>query len=189
MRGRSGPPVQNNNRSIDSCSVPGGILKNDDGNILPFRCGVWRVALAMPLCALLAACAVNDFGTVSATRERADGATVLSMTGLGIWLRTRAEDAGLSIGWSRRVYVIPDGTAPPQSGASIARIGRTAGLSIDLTEGFSFTLGIEDRVVMAAIDREASRAFQLRYDAGNPAATCYRDLAAVPDALERNPCP
>ncbi len=147
------------------------------------------MAFAMPICVLLAACAVNDYGTVSTSLDRADGATVLSMTGFGIWLRTRPEEAGLSIGWSRQVYVIPDSVTPPQPAASVARIGRTAGLSIDLTNGVSFTLGVEDRAVMAAIDRNASHAFQLRYHADHPAATCFRDLAASPAALERNLCP
>ena len=56
-------------------------------------------------CAALSGCAVGSIGTLAANVERHDTVSVLSVYSVGLHLRTRADDPGAHIGYSKRSHV------------------------------------------------------------------------------------
>ena len=70
--------------------------------------GQWPLHSAVVLAVLLnGGCAVNDLGLVRVRRFQNESAYVVSLESWGAHLLTAAGDAGLTIGWTRRVYVFP----------------------------------------------------------------------------------
>ena len=72
------------------------------------------MAALTTLCTALSGCAVGSFGTLAANVESRDTVSVLSVYSVGVHLRTRADDPGGHIGYSKRSYVfVADGTLAP----------------------------------------------------------------------------
>ena len=70
--------------------------------------------LLTALCTVFSGCAVGNFGTLAAIVERRDTVSVLSVYAVGLHVRTRADDRGAHLGYSRRVYVFAaDDTLQP----------------------------------------------------------------------------
>jgi hypothetical protein len=100
--------------------------------------GLW-----MALCTASSGCAIGSFGTLAANVDRRDTVSVLSVYAVGLHLRTRADDRGAHLGYSRRVYTFAaDDTLQP--GWYLLRVPSPAGnaLAQDMT-----TFGIELSVV------------------------------------------
>lgn len=103
------------------------------------RPGSGAAAALTTICAALSGCAVGSVGTLVANVERRDTASVLSVYSVGLHLRTRPDDPGAHIGYSKRTYVfIADGTlAPGWYFLSVPSPARSA-LAQDLT-----TIGVD----------------------------------------------
>lgn len=66
------------------------------------------------LCAALGGCAVGGVGTLAANVQRRDTLSVLSVYSVGLHFRTREDDLGVHIGYSKRTYsFIADDTLEP----------------------------------------------------------------------------
>lgn len=65
----------------------------------------WGRAAAFLPCALLGGCAVGSVGALAANIERRDTVAVMSVYSVGLHARTRTEDPGVHLGYSKRVYV------------------------------------------------------------------------------------
>jgi hypothetical protein len=59
-----------------------------------------------------AGCAVNGTGLIAAEVIESDGARIVETQSLGVAVRSYRHDAGLSLGYSRRVYVYPLDSLP-----------------------------------------------------------------------------
>jgi hypothetical protein len=98
----------------------------------------------------LSACSINGLGLTSSDVIAANGARIVRTETYGVALRTAAEDAGVVIGYSWTLAVIPDCSDGPRVGVHrfgvsttgvqpIAMVRRTRGIGIDLN---SHTIGI-----------------------------------------------
>jgi hypothetical protein len=61
--------------------------------------------LLLPL--LLAGCVCGPVGTLAARRTVTPTAEVVDVYGVGLWLRARAADTGVSFGWRHVTYIHP----------------------------------------------------------------------------------
>ena len=90
----------------------------------------------------LSACSINGVGVASSDVIEANGARVVRTETYGVALRTAAEDAGVTIGYSWTLALIPDCSAGPPVGTHrfgvstsgvrpIAMVRRIGGIGID----------------------------------------------------------
>lgn len=133
------------------------------GNRLPRAAGR---GLAMALCTALSGCAVGSFGTLAAHVDRRDTVSVLSVYAVGLHVRTRADDRGAHLGYSRRVYAFAadDGLQPgwyflrvpsPARGA-FAQDLRTVGVDISLAAPLAgLSLGYVHTRLLARVPLDA----------------------------------
>jgi len=63
-----------------------------------------RCVLLALVCAAIGGCAIGNTGTLTAHLERGDTLSVLTVYSLGLHLRTRVDDPGAHLGYSRRSY-------------------------------------------------------------------------------------
>jgi hypothetical protein len=137
------------------------------------------MGMACVAASLAGGCAVGEVGALHANVTHADGAVVVEIAGHGLWLRGRDGDAGLSLGYSRRVYVFPaDAAGLPAEGrhlfavalpeaASVAAHSETYGLELRAAAAeLSLTVGVASHTQLALIDAEEAVAYRLRFDAG-----------------------
>ncbi len=153
------------------------------------------------LCLLLAvpflgACALNDHGFVRVRRFENDGAVLLRLTAIGAHLVTYPGDAGLTFGYSDRMYVFPrldrrmrvpmstlldpgswerlgrlhraesDGAS---LGAPIMRVAKTGGISFDANRNRAgVALGFAYRSALW-LPTDGSRVVLIRYASGDDA--------------------
>jgi hypothetical protein len=105
---------------------------------------------------MVSACSINGMGFASSEVIEAQGARVVRTETYGVALRSSADDAGVTIGYSWTLALIPDCAAAPPAGKysfgvsmagirPIASVRRTGGLALDLnrhTIGYSWTLAL-----------------------------------------------
>jgi hypothetical protein len=72
--------------------------------------------LAIMLAMIVSGCSVNGVGLSTSEVIRANGAVVILTTTFGAAFRTRPDDAGLAIGYTKTLAVAPDSPAAPRPG-------------------------------------------------------------------------
>ncbi len=141
-------------------------------------------ALAVSALIMSSGCTVGDVGFLVGEITRADGAYVYSIEVLGAHLRPRSYEAGLAIGYQRRIYIFPDNledlpptgryyfSVPFPNCNPIALDSRVYGLDVRTTsQEAGLTIGARATTVMADIASDQSRHFELDYRADSPEAT------------------
>lgn len=139
--------------------------------------------------ATLSGCAWGEDGALYADVTSADGGVVVEVTAAGLWLRQRSEDAGLSLGWSRRTYLFPaEAPGLPASGrhfltlslpreSSVASDVRTWGLEVRaVAPELAISIGVIGRTVLARVGLDDSVAYAVEFDTRNPERTKFRRL-------------
>ncbi len=133
---------------------------------------------------VLTACANGTVGIVAGDVMAADGARVIVVSGYGLSLRGLPADRGMTVGFSRRAYIYPDGASdPPDPGhyagwvplpASPPVAWRTQSLGLDVkasSVGLGVSLGYLEETVMAYLPDSADLVYRLHFIADDPAAT------------------
>jgi hypothetical protein len=125
----------------------------------------------MPLVvAMLAvsACSIDGVGFASSEVIQAQGARIVRTETYGLALRSAADDAGVTLGYSWTLAVIPDCAAAPRAGKhsfgvstaglhSVASVRRTGGLALDMNRRtIGAMLGFSEDVTFSAIPAHAS---------------------------------
>jgi hypothetical protein len=139
-----------------------------------------RIAKTSAVAAMLtvSACSINGLGVASSDVIEAHGARVVRTETYGIALRTASEDAGVTIGYSWTLALIPDCADGPRVGTHrfgvslsglqpIAVVRRVGGLAIDANRR---TIGIMLGFSEDALFSEAS-----------PDESVLRHLVLTPD--------
>lgn len=116
---------------------------------------------------MLPACSINGIGFASSEVFEAKGARVVRTETYGVALRSEA-DAGMTIGYSWTLALIPDCAAAPRAGKysfgvsleglrPIAVVRRTGGLALDLNRRtIGVMLGFSEDALLSAIFRNES---------------------------------
>lgn len=76
-----------------------------------------RIGLTCLLAGGAAACSQGVYGTVLCRQTETAAATVLDAQGLGVTVADLAYDRGLTLGWIRRTYLYPAGSAAAGGGS------------------------------------------------------------------------
>lgn len=132
---------------------------------------------------LLSGCSTTS-GLLVADVFRAEGAWVVAIQGFGTTLRTLADDAGMTFGYERRVYVYPETTDDfPTEGRHywLVRLPKRPALAVNTRiigldmrasgVDLGFTLGYRDATVLAQVPVGASRYMRLTLSPDDAAAT------------------
>ncbi len=135
------------------------------------------------LCVWLASCSASS-GLLFADVTRAKGAWVVDIKGCCASLRTVADDAGVSLGYDRRIYIYPIQIGdPPREGrhyftvqlpqqAPVALNNRAIGVDVRATGlDLGITLGYRDTTLLARVPDGESVLMQLHFIAGQPNKT------------------
>lgn len=150
--------------------------------------GVAKFICCVILAILLDACAFNGTGTVSKRNLKTRHATVIEHNPVGIQLRTKCSDTGITIGVTKRRYFYAVNSEPSfiktaisADDARIGKIGcpdfvhvRGVGLALDfVSSGMALTLGYWENI---GIKVEAGRSLRilLAYVPGDLAATEFK---------------
>ncbi len=151
---------------------------------------------------LLSGCSTAS-GLLVADVYRTQGAWVVDIQGFGATMRTLADDAGLTLGYERRVYVYPETTEDlpaegrhhwsvrlpnkPALAGNVCVIGldvRTSGVDL------GFTLGYRDASLLAHVPEGESLHMRLSFLPGDPRATrltyCPEEDPCWPIAIPDN---
>lgn len=116
---------------------------------------------------MLPACSFNGMGFASSEVIEAKGARVVRTETYGVALRSEA-DAGITIGYSWTLALIPDCAAAPRAGKysfgvsleglrPVAVVRRTGGLALDLNRRtIGVMLGFSEDALLSAIPRTDS---------------------------------
>ncbi|KAF0102579.1 MAG: hypothetical protein FD144_2309 [Rhodospirillaceae bacterium] len=116
---------------------------------------------------MLPACSINGMGFASSEVIEAKGARVVRTETYGVALRSEA-DAGITIGYSWTLALIPDCAAAPRAGKysfgvsleglrPIAVVRRTGGLALDLNRRtIGVMLGFSEDALLSEISRDES---------------------------------
>ena len=114
------------------------------------------------------ACSINGMGFASAEVFEAKGARVVRTETYGVALRGAADDAGITIGYSWTLALIPDCAAAPPAGKysfgvsmaglrPIAVVRRTGGVALDLNRHtIGIMLGFSEDAMFSEIPRNDS---------------------------------
>lgn len=148
--------------------------------------GVYRCMLRIGITALLAlnACSAGQYGLLRADVQQVEGARLVAVDTLGADMRTVKADAGVTLGWGRRIYIYPDGTPDlPQPGAYLFAIPLPAepplawdvcSLGLDLRTSsleLGAVFGWRASTVLVHAPADSSLSFRLFFDSTNPGAT------------------
>lgn len=133
---------------------------------------------------VLSACANGTVGIVAGDVMDADGARVIVVSGYGLSLRGLPADRGMTVGFSRRAYIYPNGVSDsPDPGhyagwvplpASQPVAWRTQSVGLDLkasSVGLGVSLGYLEETVMAYLPESADVVYRLQFIADDPGAT------------------
>lgn len=116
----------------------------------------------------LSACSINGVGLASADVVEANGARVVLTKTYGIALRTAVEDAGVTVGYSWTLALIPDCADGPRAGTHrfgvstsgiqpIATVRRTSGIAVDVNRRtMGIMLGFSEAAILSEIPRDTS---------------------------------
>lgn len=117
---------------------------------------------------MASACSINGIGFASSEVIQAQGARIVRTETYGIALRGSADDAGVTVGYSSTLAVIPDCAAGPRAGKysfgvsmvgirPIASVRRTGGLALDLNRHtIGVMLGFSEDAIFSEIPRSDS---------------------------------
>jgi hypothetical protein len=123
-------------------------------------------------------CAIDGIGFASSEVTQASGAVVIRTETIGAALRTAATDAGLAIGYTSTLVMLPDGPDAPRAGTyyfgvstaglpAVASVRRVIGIDLDANRrAVGFTVGFSEDATLGQIGRELSvmRRFSLSPD-------------------------
>ena len=127
-----------------------------------------RLVAGMPVVAAaltVSACSIDGMGFASSEVIEAQGARVVRTETYGVALRSKADDAGVTIGYSWTLAVLPDCAGSPRPGKysfgvsmvglrPVASVRRTGGLSLDTNRRtMGALLGFSEDVMLAAIPK------------------------------------
>lgn len=116
---------------------------------------------------MLPACSINGIGFASSEVIQAKGARVVRTETYGVALRSES-DAGITVGYSWTLALIPDCAAAPRAGKysfgvsmsgfrPIAVVRRTGGLALDLNRRtIGVMLGFSEDALLSEISRDES---------------------------------
>jgi hypothetical protein len=142
-----------------------------------------RVTVAL-LSAALSGCAFDNVGFLAGKVTSASDAVVIDVYQVGVHLRTRAEDAGVSLGVAQRTYVysvdqagsIPAGwhyfiVPMPDERAEVLDT-RNLGVEIRATAPeASVTIGYRQTTILANVPSDASIILRATYDSSDRSRT------------------
>ena len=116
----------------------------------------------------LSACSIDGIGLASSQVIEAQGARIVRTETYGIALRSKADDAGIAIGYSWTLAVLPDCPSAPHVGKysfgvstagirPVASVRRIGGLALDANRRtVGVMLGFSEDVMFSAIPANAS---------------------------------
>lgn len=122
-----------------------------------------RAAPAIAAALAVSACSIDGVGFASAEVIEAQGARIVRTETYGIALRSTAEDAGLTLGYTWTLAVLPDCAGAPKAGKysfgvstagirPVASVRRTGGLTLDTnSRTVGALLGFSEDMVIKAI--------------------------------------
>jgi hypothetical protein len=131
-------------------------------------------------------CSVGNYGVIAARVVNADGALVVDVYSVGVNLRTRVDDPGITVGASRRSYIFAPDRADLDEGWHYLRVSmpdrpsvaqETESIGFDVrsgSPGLSFDLGYSETAVLARADRGSSLTMQIDYQPAQPSLTRLR---------------
>jgi hypothetical protein len=134
----------------------------------------------------LSGCAIDNRGLAVAEVIRGNGALVVVTKTYGAALRTSAADAGLAIGYTRTLTVLPDFANAPRDGTyyfgisspaqlPVAEIRRVVGLNIGMNyQMIGLQCGVSEDAIFARVPSTASVVRRLVLIPDNPALTELR---------------
>ncbi|MBV8186817.1 MAG: hypothetical protein JOY64_29830 [Alphaproteobacteria bacterium] len=117
---------------------------------------------------VLSACSVDGLGAASSEVFQADGARVVRSETYGIAVRTAADDAGITLGWSWTLALIPVCPDAPRPGTyrfglatsglrPIATVRRTGGVAIEINRrAIGVMLGFSEDGLLSRLPADAS---------------------------------
>jgi hypothetical protein len=142
----------------------------------------------------LSACSINGMGAASSDVIEANGARVVRTETYGVALRTTAEDAGVTIGYSWTLAVIPDCADGPRPGTHrfgvsmsglhpIAMVRRTGGIGIETNRRtIGIMLGFSEDAILSEVAADESVLRRLVLSPDEPSQIELRQIR------EERPC-
>jgi hypothetical protein len=137
---------------------------------------------------VLSACSVDGRGFASSEVFEADGARIVRSETYGVAVRTAADDAGVTIGWSWTLALIPDCPGAPRVGTHgfgvsmsglrpIATVRRTGGVAIDMNRRtMGVMLGYSEDGLFTRIPADASIVRSLVLTPDEPSKSEFRQF-------------
>ena len=142
----------------------------------------------------MSACSIDGIGFASSEVFNAQGARAVRTETYGIALRTKAEDAGVTIGYSSTLTLLPDCPEAPQAGRHtfgvstsglrpVAVLRRTSGVSIDTNRrALGVMLGFAEDGFFTAVPADESVHRRLVLTPDDPSKIEFRQIS------EKGPC-
>jgi hypothetical protein len=137
---------------------------------------------------VLSACSVDGMGVAPAEVFEADGARVVRSETYGVAVRTASDDAGVTIGWSWTLALIPVCPEAPRPGTyrfglsrsglrPIATVRRTGGVAIDTNRRtVGVMLGYSEDGVFTRLPADASIVRSLVLTPDDPSRIEFRQF-------------
>ncbi len=148
---------------------------------------VIRAAL-VPLAFALSACSINGMGFVLADVIEAHGARIVRTETYGVAFRSAADDAGVTVGYSWTLAVIPACTDAPRAGVysfgvslgglrPVASVRRTGGLALDMNQRtVGVLLGFSEDLIVRPIRANESIVRHLVLTPDEPSKIEFRQI-------------
>ena len=146
------------------------------GSVLATIASLLTAALAV------SACSINGVGFASSEVIEATGARAVVTETYGVAVRTAADDAGVTIGYSWTLTLLPDCAAVPRAGKyrfgvstaglpAIAAVRRKGGLAIDTNRrALGLMLGFSEDAMLSRIPADVSVLRRLVLTPDDPSA-------------------
>lgn len=143
---------------------------------------------------MVSACSINGMGFASSEVIQAQGARIVRTETYGVALRSSADDAGVTIGYSWTLALIPDCAVAPRAGKysfgvsmagirPIASVRRTGGLALDLNRRtIGVMLGFSEDAIFSEIPRNESIFRRLVLTPDEPSRIEFKQIG------EQGPC-
>jgi hypothetical protein len=129
----------------------------------------WVLGLCAPV---FAGCAVNELGFVRVRRDHREDCTVVQLKSFGLHVSTLPEDAGASLGWTCRTYVVPNDRCAKNGqggiGEPLAFSVRCTGIVLNTNRNHvGVTIGLSNRACVLVPD-EDDGILAIQYDSKDP---------------------
>ena len=137
----------------------------------------------------VSACSIDGVGFASSEVIQAQGARIVRTETYGLALRSAANDAGVTLGYSWTLAVIPDCAAAPRAGKysfgvstaglrPVASVRRTGGLTLDMNRHtIGALLGFSEDAMFSAIPANASIVRHLVLTPDEPSKTEFSQIS------------